>query len=74
MNNRQRIYLWNAFVRWSGKMEAENVSDLDEYDRKYSIHYRCRRWLGELVELLERHGDMEKYLEVKNSMDQYGCK
>lgn len=72
MDTRQRIYLWNAFVKWSEKMEAEGIMDLEEYDRKYFIHYRCWRWLGELMDLLKRYGDMERYQEVRDSMDQYG--
>ena len=46
--------------------EQENLTSLEEFDKKHSIHYRCAEWLGRLLELLKDAGDQERYDEVRN--------
>lgn len=41
-------------------MEQENLSNCEEYDKRYSIHYRCREWMRELVDLLDEADDRKK--------------
>lgn len=47
------------------RMEKEQIPSFAEYDEKYSIHYRCEEWKGELCRLLQEDNDIEKYGEVK---------
>lgn len=58
-------YLYLAFQRCMERMEKEQISSFAEYDKKYSIHYRCEEWMGELCRLSQKNGDIEKYEEVK---------
>lgn len=44
----------------------ENVTSLADFDKKYSIHYRCEEWLGKLLELLKDAEERAAYKEVKN--------
>lgn len=46
-------------------MEKEQILSFDEYDEKYSIHYRCEEWISELYRLLQENNDIERYKEVK---------
>jgi len=61
---RKKYYLWAAFSRFRDKMEKEGITAAEEYDKKYSIHYTCREWIGELLSLLKESGEQEKYNEV----------
>lgn len=62
---RSKKYLYLAFQKCREKMEEEQIQSLAEYDEKFSIHYRCEEWLGELCRYLQESGDMERYEEVK---------
>lgn len=57
-------YLLEAFSRFKKRMEAEQIPTAAAYDQKYSIHYFCREWMGELLELLEKSGDGQARDEV----------
>lgn len=59
VNNRKRIYLSEAFAKFKKKIEKEDIKTFQEYDEKYSIHYQCREWLGNLRMLLQKSGDGE---------------
>ena len=59
VNNRKRIYLSEAFAKFKKKIEKEGIKTFQEYDEKYSIHYQCREWLGNLRMLLQKSGDGE---------------
>ena len=50
-------------------MEEELIPSFAEYDEKYSIHYFCEEWTGELCRLLQENNDTERYEEVKEFMD-----
>ena len=63
---RMRLYLWNAFEKLREKVEKEKISTLDEYDKKYAIHYQCRVWVRFLMQLLEKNGDSDMYSEVED--------
>lgn len=65
-NQRTREYLYLAFQKAAEIAEQENLTSLEEFDKKHSIHYRCAEWLGRLLELLKDAGDQERGEEVKN--------
>ena len=44
----------------------ENITSLEDFDKKHSIHYRSEEWLGRLLELLKNAGNQATYKEVKN--------
>lgn len=69
---RKRTYLWEAFSRWTAKMEAEGIRSIEEYDRTCSIHYKCYQWMGALSDLLERNGDQERQALVDEKYKEYG--
>lgn len=68
---RTKEYLYLAFQKCMARMETEGILSLAEYDEKYSIHYRCEEWIGELCGLLEKNNDMERYKEVKERTGRY---
>lgn len=68
---RKRQYLILAFHMFKEKIEKENISTLEEYDEKYSIHYFCKEWLEELFDLLQDGGNQEIYHDVKSVLEQY---
>ena len=45
-------------------MQEEQIKSFDEYDEKYSIHYRSGEWINELLRLLEKN-DIQVYKEVE---------
>lgn len=57
---KQREYLWSAFSQYTAKMEKEGLRTNEEYDQQHSIHYTCREWLYQLIELLEDAEEYEK--------------
>ena len=65
-NQRTREYLYLAFQKTIEMAEREKVTSLEEFDKKYSIHYRCEEWLQRLLKLMTDAGDQERYDEVKN--------
>lgn len=62
---RTKEYLYLAFQKCMARMEEEKIPSIVEYDKKYSIHYRCEEWMNELCRLLQKNNDIEKYEEVK---------
>lgn len=62
---RAKEYLYLAFQKCRERMEEEQLASFTEYNKKYSIHYQCEEWLGELCRLLQESRDVEKYEEVK---------
>ena len=69
---RKRQYLTLAFQMFKEKIEKENLSTFEEYDNRFSIHYFCKEWLEEFLQLLTDTGTQELYREVKNMMEEYG--
>lgn len=65
-NQRTREYLYLAFQKTIEMAEREKVTSLEEFDKKYSIHYQCEEWLQRLLKLMKDAGDQERYDEVKN--------
>lgn len=57
-------YLKEAFAKLKQKAKKEEITALDQYNEKYSIHYQCEEWLNILAELSMKHGDMALYHEV----------
>ncbi len=64
VENRKRVYLSEAFSKFTEKTEKENIKTFREYDEKYSIHYECREWIPVLQELLKKGGDKQLYKTV----------
>lgn len=62
---RAKEYLYLAFQKCRERMEEEQLASFTEYNKKYSIHYQCEEWLGELCRLLQESRDVEKYEEIK---------
>ncbi len=62
---RKKEYLYLAFQKCAARMEGEHILSFTEYDKKYSIHYRCEDWISELYRLLKESKDIERYEEVK---------
>ena len=62
---RTKEYLYLAFQKCIAKMQEEQIKSFDEYDVKYSIHYRSGEWINELLRLLEKNNDIQAYEEVK---------
>lgn len=62
--NRKKIYLLEGFSKFKEKCQKENINSIDEYDKKYSIHFQCSGWLNELLTLLDRNSDEESYKDV----------
>jgi len=58
-------YLSMAFEMFLKKAEKENIQNLKEYDQKFSIHYFCKEWMGELMRLSKESGNRELYNKVK---------
>ncbi len=69
---RKRRYLWEAFSRWTAKMEAEGIRSIEEYDKTCSIHYKCYQWMEALSDLLERNGDQERQALVDEKYKEFG--
>ncbi len=63
---RTKEYLYLAFQKCKERMEKEKISSFEEYDEKYSIHYRFEEWLCDLCGSLYEDNDMERYEELKN--------
>ena len=62
---RSKEYLYLAFQKCMERMEKEQIATIAEYDEKYSIHYQCEEWIGELCRLLHAGNDIERYDKVK---------
>lgn len=71
---RCREYLKLAFRMFVDKAEKENIRTFEEYDKRFSIHYFCREWLGKLLELLKKDGDKVSLAEVKKCIRAMGEK
>ena len=63
--NRCREYLSLAFPMFLDKVKKEGIKTFEEYNKKFSIHYFCEEWIGELLELLKESGNKALYTEVK---------
>lgn len=68
---REREYLYLAFQKCKARMDSEQIRSFAEYDEKYSIHYLCGEWIGELSRLLENSNDMQAREEVRKWADEY---
>lgn len=71
VENRQRVYLSEAFSLFSEKIKKEEIKTFQEYDEKYSIHYQCAEWMEPLRMLLKENGDktlLETVSEVCGNM------
>ncbi len=72
--NRCKEYLSLAFGMFLDKVQAEGIKTFEEYDKKFSIHYFCKEWLGELLGLLKESGDKTLYTEVETCWKEMGQK
>lgn len=61
---RKRVYLSEAFSKFTKKIEKENINKFQEYDEKFSIHYQCAEWFEPLLRLLKKAGEDAAYKEV----------
>ena len=69
MENRKKVYLTEAFLKFEEKAEKENVKTCREYDEKYAIHYSCGEWLEALLRLLKNGKDRDLYGRVKKCFE-----
>lgn len=68
--NRCREYLSLAFGMFMDKVKAEGIKTFEEYDQKFSIHYFCEEWIGELLSLLKRDDNSILYKEAKKCYEE----
>lgn len=61
---RKTAYLWEAFPKFVDKCQKNNITDADQYNEKYSIHYMCEYSLLELMDLLYENGENEQFQQV----------
>ena len=40
-------------------MKREGIENVEAYDEKYAIHYKCQEWMPELLALLKKDGKDE---------------
>ena len=69
---RKKVYLTEAFSKFTEKVERENIETFDEYDEKYSIHYQCGEWISELETLLDDRGESNLSEMVSACWDRMG--
>lgn len=63
-------YLSLAFEMFIKKAEKENIQNFEEYDQRFSIHYLCEEWMGELLRLSKKEGNDELYKRVDKYFQQ----
>jgi len=66
-------YLKKALDRFIQKIEKENISSFEDYDRQYKIHYRSQEWVESLRGLIienqsEEEATIKKVDEILNKM------
>lgn len=66
MNNRQRIYLQEAFLKYADKCKREGIQSFENYDSSYMIHYKSEGWMECLAVLLKKDSKREEYKKVQN--------
>lgn len=69
---RCREYLSLAFEKFKKKVDKEGIKSFEEYDQKFSIHYFCGDWLGELLRLTKANGDKALYNSVRSMLKALG--
>ncbi len=62
--SRKRNYLIQAFDKYVEKFNKEGFISNEDYDAKYAIHYTTKKWLKELLDVLNSNEDL--YEEVYN--------
>jgi len=61
LSNCKLAYLKKALDKFIQKIEKENISSFEDYDRQHKIHYRSKEWVEKLRELIK-----ENQLEADN--------
>lgn len=59
--------LLDAFTRFQMLCQQEKITSLEEFDRRYKVHYLCGEWLGTLLELLKEFHD-PRVAEVEETL------
>ena len=65
-NRRTKEYLYLAYQKAVEMAARENITSLEDFDKKHSIHYRSEEWLDRLLKLLKDAEDQAAYKEVKS--------
>ena len=65
-NRRTKEYLYLAYQKAVEMAARENITSLEDFDKKHSIHYRNEEWLDRLLKLLKDAEDQAAYKEVKS--------
>jgi hypothetical protein len=55
-------YLSLAFDAFSEKVEKEQITSFEEYDKRFSIHYYCAYWMGRLLRISQ--GELREKVEA----------
>ena len=63
-------YLSLAFEMFIKKAEKENIQNFEEYDQRFSIHYLCGEWMGELLRLSKKERNDGLYKRVNKYLQQ----
>lgn len=74
VDNRKRRYLTDAYKKFLEIVQKDEIQSFSEYDRRYSIHYQCEEWFGELIDLLEENDRDNILEEVRKTCRKMGTK
>lgn len=69
---RQKAYLWQAYTLFLEKMKKEGSISLEEYDRRFSIHYMSLDWLNILCVHLNHSGEKDRLKDVMDCIEKFG--
>lgn len=69
---RKARYLTDAYRKFQEIVAREHIQRFSEYDSKYSIHYPCVEWIGELTGLLEEDDSEGILKEVRKTYQDMG--
>lgn len=69
---RQKAYLWQAYTLFLEKMKKEGSISLEEYDRRFSIHYMSLDWLNMLCVHLNHSGEKDRLKDVMDCIEKFG--
>ena len=66
-----REYLKIAYRMLENKFEKEGLSSIEEYDKRFGIHYEVLDWFLDYMELLSEVGDRDMALRAKDFFEKY---
>lgn len=74
VERRKRRYLTDAYKKFQEIAARENIKDFEEFDSRFSIHYTCVEWFGELMGLLKEDDSEGILKDVRKTCKAMGKK